>query len=620
MLKNSRWNLKQHGLGLVTLGAAFLTTALVLLILVQHQLQQERQQVREQGLSLIRTLAAMPADKLIPESGRWGVLTAIHHSLKNSHFAYIALNAPDGLVLAERAAPGVAPGSLSVTAEPASWHGRRELLLADGLGTVTEFYAPILAQGELKALIRIAFFTPNLGSLFPRLPLFAALAALVLLPAAILLLLIRRQLAPLSQLNRQMETLLKRPEFDGQPLAMEASGELLVFAQNFNRYVEQTHRQLADREKERQQLLLSSQMSNFRHARIQSILHGIPEALLVLDQAGRISFVNDKVQSYFELDEPVLEGKILRDWCPYQEVAAFLNPAPGGYASGVSPSSLVFKVRDNAARTLELSRFPLLSPGDKENIFGTLVVGRDVTELWMAKHERGEFVAQVAHELKTPLNALSLYSEAMLGEEGHSPEFRIDACNVIHDEAQRLSQLINNLLNLSKLESGGLKPETQRVRLQDLLHDSFSQIVNGCPKSSGLRFELDIPQELSALSADKELLRIAITNLLSNAVKYNRPGGLVRLSAEETEVAISITVEDTGLGISEADQARMFDKFYRSSDPAVQERSGHGLGLSVVKEIVELHHGVLKPHSRLGEGSRFSLVFLKSTGVVREMI
>ncbi|UTW07124.1 PAS domain-containing sensor histidine kinase [Pseudomonas benzenivorans] len=620
MPKKSRWSWRQERLGLAAAGAAVVATALVLVLLVQHLLQQERQQVREQGLSLIRTLSAMPADKLIPESARWGVLTAIHHSLKNSHFAYISLNAADGQVLAEEAAPGVAPERVKVSSEPASWHGRRDVTLVDDSRPMTEFYAPVLAQGEFKALIRIAFFTPQISTLFPRLPFFAALAALILLPAGILLMLIRRQLAPLSQLNCQMELLLNRETVDSQPLAMEASGELLVFAQNFNRYVGQMQQQLDEQEKAQQQLVLGSQMSNFRHARVQSILHSIPEALLVLDQAGRISFSNDKVQGCFELDAPVMEGQTLREWCPYQEVITFLSPAHARYASGIPPSSLVFKVSDSATRTMELSRFPLVSPCDKETIFGTLVVGRDVSELWMAKHDRSEFIAQVAHELKAPLNALSLYSEAMLGEEGQSADFRIEACNVINDEVLRLSQLINNLLNLSKLEGGGLKAERQRVRLHDLLEDTFQQVASASPGQSQLQFELDIPQELSALSADKELLRIAISNLLSNAVKYNRPGGRVKLSAEETETAISISVEDTGLGISEADQARIFDKFFRSSSSAVQQRSGHGLGLSVVKEIVALHHGVLEQQSQLGQGTRFTLLFLKSTGVVKEMV
>jgi signal transduction histidine kinase len=212
-----------------------------------------------------------------------------------------------------------------------------------------------------------------------------------------------------------------------------------------------------------------------------------------------------------------------------------------------------------------------------------------------------------------------MYSEALQGEEAEDPQFRNEAVNVIRDEVDRLAGLINNLLNITRIENGSLDLKRQRVKLADLLRDAFDN-VSRSGRGVELGFELDVPRELGHVNVDKDLLRIAINNLLTNAIKYNRPGGRVTLAAEETAEVVRIRVRDTGIGIAEADRPRVFEKFFRSEDAQVRERTGHGLGLALVKDIVELHGGSLSVESEPGVGSEFVIELWREAGAMQKAV
>jgi two-component system sensor histidine kinase VicK len=186
---------------------------------------------------------------------------------------------------------------------------------------------------------------------------------------------------------------------------------------------------------------------------------------------------------------------------------------------------------------------------------------------------------------------------------------RVNAVNVIHDEVERAAALINNLLNISKLETGALPLARQRVKLAELLRDSAEKMSKNAD-TKGVKLELKIPPDLESIALDKELFRIAIDNLLSNAIKYSDPGGKVTLTATHlNEHEMKISVRDQGIGMSPEDCEKVFDKYYRSSNPLVASRGGHGLGLYVARQIVELHHGKLSVASELGKGSEFAIEF-----------
>jgi two-component system sensor histidine kinase VicK len=245
------------------------------------------------------------------------------------------------------------------------------------------------------------------------------------------------------------------------------------------------------------------------------------------------------------------------------------------------------------------------------------VLFRDVTSASQTRHAQRDFVTHVAHELKSPLNVIGMYSEALLGQEGESADFRIEACNTLRDEVERVSLLVGTLLTISQIDAGTVVVRRQRVRLQEFLADVLDAVSRG-GKRAGLRFRLDLPHELPAVQVDKELLRVALNNLLSNAIKYNREGGEVVLSTRESEQELVVSVRDDGVGIDEGDLERVFEKFYRSEDPEVQKRGGQGLGLALVRQIAALHGAEVRVQSVPQQGSTFSIAFRKSAALLGE--
>ena len=172
------------------------------------------------------------------------------------------------------------------------------------------------------------------------------------------------------------------------------------------------------------------------------------------------------------------------------------------------------------------------------------------------------------------------------------------------------------MLALTKFELGGMHLNRTRVRLPELLEDAFKNIAQS-GRGKGLDFKLELPHEMGAAYVDKDLLRIAVNNLLTNAIKYNRPDGMVTLSAEEMKGVIEISVQDSGIGISQEDQQKVFEKFFRSNDDSVRQQTGHGLGLPLAQQIVQMHHGTLSLLSDQGKGSTFTIRLDRDTDMLR---
>ncbi|MDX1777029.1 MAG: PAS domain-containing sensor histidine kinase, partial [Desulfobulbales bacterium] len=355
----------------------------------------------------------------------------------------------------------------------------------------------------------------------------------------------------------------------------------------------------------------------YRKGRLHSILKALPEGIIVVDDTGTVTLSNDGLGGLLNCGREVQQGDTRENWCEHEELSRFMSRFEGHDNKLRHSQILEFKPDPLLDKTIAVHAIPLVSKVDEPVAFGTLFVFRDITQETMARQARGEFVAQVSHELKSPLNVLHMYSEMLLGDEGKSEDFRLEAGNIILEESERLSQLISNLLSISKIEMGSTSLERQRVKLRDLLEDTF-RAVSRAGKSDDIVFNLKLPSEMSTIFVDKGLLRIAVTNLLTNAIKYSRQGGKVTLSAEEDENAIRINVSDTGVGISPEDQKQIFHKFFRSDDEEIRKKPGHGLGLPLAKSIIELHHGKLTVESSRGEGSVFSVHFSKGGGFVRE--
>jgi len=243
--------------------------------------------------------------------------------------------------------------------------------------------------------------------------------------------------------------------------------------------------------------------------------------------------------------------------------------------------------------------------------------GDPSSEEFRARKTQSEFLAHMVHELKEPLNVMSMYTESLLDSDAADESFRVDACNVIRDQIDRLNGLINHIFSIDRIESGALFLNRQPIRIRELLEDIFASVSRD-DRHQSIRFELTLPGALPPIFADEQLLSVALENLLTNAIKYNRPGGKVALEVDACEIGLLITVADSGIGIDESEFERIFEKFYRSEDENVRKVGGHGLGLALVEQIVTLHGGELRLSSRLGAGSEFSIFFDRKSSIFRD--
>ena len=613
--------MKSNRLGLLVIGATLAVIALILAAVLMFQTRQHAQQLRAQGSNLVRALANVPVAQLAPSPERPGMLRTLVGVQRSSDLVYALWVSPQGTPLAEVSAPGLGVPLAPVPAEPAQWFGERALSLPDDGAPVLEFHAPMMDQGALAGFVRLGY-RADAGLLDPsRLSFQAGLALPIFLLAPLFYFLVRREMRPLAKLGQQMQDMTSRVGLDPAavvPAPTLQGLQLDDFVRRFGIFLHNTEARMRELETDRMDTLASQRLIGYQRHRVESVLHAMPEGVLVLDGSGLPTFANAKLEPLLGATPKQILGQPPQAWCKQPQVLAFLRRQPADQGDAPRAARAEISLDGPVPRHLVLSSYPLFSPTDTAQQFGLLVTVRDATQERLSRDAGAEFVASVSHELKTPLNTLKSYSELLMDGGGADEALRVEAVNVIHAEVDRMAGLINNLLNISKLETGSLKLAASRVNLHDMLSGSFDSLRQSAV-GQGLKFRIDVPINLGLASLDKELMRIAVNNLLSNAVKYNRPGGEVVLSAQETEDDhLEIRVRDSGIGIPPAQCARVFDKYYRVDDAGASARAGHGLGLYLVRQIVELHRGTVSVQSEPGQGTEFCIRLRKVTALYEE--
>jgi len=218
---------------------------------------------------------------------------------------------------------------------------------------------------------------------------------------------------------------------------------------------------------------------------------------------------------------------------------------------------------------------------------------------------KSEFLNTVSHELRTPLTSIKAFSEILLDNAGEDIETQLEFLNIINQESDRLTRLINNLLDLSRIEAGRMQWDIEPLRLRDVT-DSCVNATRSLMEMQHLTLAVDVPDDLD-LVADRDKLIQVVTNLLSNAIKFTPCDGTITLSAVRRDRHIEIVVADTGVGIPVEHLERIFEKFQQVDASHTREVKGSGLGLPIVRSIVEAHGGKVWVESEPGQGSRFTV-------------
>lgn len=611
--------MKQDRLGLTIIVAALAAIALIVAVLVVHQTAEHEKRVRAAGVGLTQSLASLPFDQLANGNERAGILQTMVRVQRNPDFAYGLLVSPTGAKLVELAVASLAPDA-PVPQEPAGWFGEHELRSPEDGRRIIEFHGPVMREGNLAGFVRIGYFaTPPLIGL-EQISFSALLALPVFMLTPLFYFLMRREMKPLAGLGRQIQEMA---DTIGCPTAgLPSNLQLDDFVRRFGQFLHAAEARIRELETDRLNSQTSNRLLAYKQGKVEAVLHSLPEGVLVMDDDCIVTFANAKLEPLLGTTRERIIGHAPQKWCANRDVLAFLVRHQGqGGATGHATQAEVTLEGPSQSR-ITLASYPLFSPQDHANIFGTLVVFRDITQEYLAKNAGAEFVAHVSHELKTPLSTLAAWSDALMDVANLTDSMRIEAANVIHDEVQRMTSLINNLLNISKLETGAMSIESQRVNLRDLLRDSFDSLCQSA-LGKGIEFRIEVPPNIGLAALDKDLFRIALNNLLSNAIKYNVPGGKIVLAAEESgDQHLEIYVRDSGIGIAPEHRERIFEKYYRVTESPADgiNRTGHGLGLYLAKQIVELHHGTISVRSEPGKSTEFCIRIRKQTTPFEEAI
>jgi len=241
-------------------------------------------------------------------------------------------------------------------------------------------------------------------------------------------------------------------------------------------------------------------------------------------------------------------------------------------------------------------------------------LGRLYRQVENANRNKSEFLANMSHELRTPLNAILGFSEVLKEKMfGEVNDKQLEYLEDIHSSGQHLLALINDILDLSKIEAGRMELELSRFHL-GLLLDNTLTLVRERASRHGLTLKLEVQADVGEWVADQRKIKQVVINLLSNAVKFTPAGGSVTLRAKLLRPGgIEVAVADNGVGIAEADQALVFEEFRQASGDHLGKSEGTGLGLSLAKRFVELHGGAIRVQSAPGQGSTFAFTLPERT-------
>ena len=265
------------------------------------------------------------------------------------------------------------------------------------------------------------------------------------------------------------------------------------------------------------------------------------------------------------------------------------------------------KIVNKNGREIWILKNAALLRNSQGEIVGGVESFQDITRLKEVNRMKSNFISLVSHELRTPLTSIEGYVDLILdGDAGEINKEQREFLEIISQNTQRLAALISDVLDIEKIESGKIKMKLEKVNLSEVVEDCIN-IFKVIAQDKSLKLEKEIKAAQIEVLGDHDLLSQVFSNLLSNAIKYTKEDR-VKVTAEIKGRFASVTVEDTGVGMSQEDLKRIFTRFFRAENSYVRKTSGTGLGLSIAKATIERHNGDIRVESKLGVGSKFEVI------------
>lgn len=332
---------------------------------------------------------------------------------------------------------------------------------------------------------------------------------------------------------------------------------------------------------------------DLERSKLDTIFKYMADGVIAIDINGYIIHANPIAIDILGLEETINDDLINKKAFPMDSINLTkidyedLNSLEGDEI--VEINSVVYRIRYAPFRN------------EKNNIGGVIIVFQDITEQHKLDNMRKEFVANVSHELKTPITTIKSYTETLMGFDNLDEELSCKFLSVIDNECDRMTRIVRDLLQLSNLDYNKTKWKKVDCSAENLIKDACLKL-DFAFKEKNQDLILDIEENIPNIVVDKDGIEQVILNIISNAIKYTPNGGRINVFAKKQNDRVIITVKDNGIGIPEEDKDRIFERFYRVDKGRSRELGGTGLGLSIAKQIVEAHGGdiVLKSQHKVG--------------------
>jgi two-component system, OmpR family, phosphate regulon sensor histidine kinase PhoR len=334
---------------------------------------------------------------------------------------------------------------------------------------------------------------------------------------------------------------------------------------------------------------------------LSTVIENIQSGLVLIDEKGYIHLVNQNFISIFGKTERDYLGYLYYDVLDNEKIHKTIQ-LTFLYEENVKDSIMV---ENGVKQYFEVVGAPIFD--DRNMLKGAVLVLYDITELKKLEAMRKDFVANVSHELKTPITSIRGFSETLLDDDLHDKETARHFLGIINEESKRLQTLIEDLLALSKLEKEDSRLVFTSINMSQLLEEVIP-MMNQQATQSGIKLKVEAERDLTFV-ADMNGVKQVLINLLANAINYSHKEDEVSLTVGKQNDFIHITITDTGIGIPNEALSRIFERFYRVDKARSRNTGGTGLGLAIVKHIVELHKGKIHVESELEIGTTFHIYF-----------
>lgn len=338
--------------------------------------------------------------------------------------------------------------------------------------------------------------------------------------------------------------------------------------------------------------------------RLETLIENIGSGVIFIDNKSYITLINREYKKLFNVDPVHFMFRVYHDVIESKEIISIIEEIFRTEKSIKRQVEMQLKLEP---RHFEVYGAPVIGNHDEWN--GILLIFHDITELKRLEQIRKDFVANVSHELKTPITSIKGFSETLLDGALHDEETLRSFLTIILNESNRLQLLIQELLHLSKMEQQVIELHCEDVDLVPLLKE-IGLMLSTRLQAKQITLDIDVPE---AAFIEGDLLRIkqVFINLMSNAVNYTPVGGKVAVHVKEEKEFVTVAIQDTGIGIENKELPRIFERFYRVDKARSRDSGGTGLGLSIVKHILEIHHGKVAVESTVGVGTIFTVTLNK---------